>query len=155
MYAPSAVGVSADGTVYVADAYNDRILVFEPPLQSGMSATCTSGAHLDNLNSVEIDPDGRGIWIQNQIHWTVELWDWSGTEVMAVLGRRSYEPGGQSETGWRSSGGMGIDTAGNVLISEPVYGHDVFRFPPQICRALAEASQFQTNLFSFHPRDQT
>ena len=31
MYMPSAVRVDADGGVYVADTYNDRVLVFEPP----------------------------------------------------------------------------------------------------------------------------
>ncbi len=87
MYSPSAVRVDVDGVVHVADNANDRVLVFEPPLASGMAATRTFGSNFDNPNSLAIDPSSRGLWVNNPGNGMIELWNWDGTEVLMVLAR--------------------------------------------------------------------
>ncbi len=139
MHAPSSVTFDSEGNLYVADAANDRILLFEPPFESGQRATTTFASELHHPTSVEFDPFGRGIWVVDAGNYMVELWDPTGTNVVAVLGKHSFMPDkrcGPSLGGvpggaqfCRLGGSVGIDSQGNVLV--PVY-HDVaevFRFP--------------------------
>ena len=100
MHAPSAVRLDGNGKVYVADTVNDRVLVFEPPFESGMDASFEFGSQLHHPTSIEIDPLGRGIWIHDSGNRMVELWDPTGTSILKVLGKRAYRPdrecGGQT-----------------------------------------------------------
>ena len=136
MHAPSAVRFDSKGWLYVADAANDRVLVFEPPFESGERAAMTFGSQLHHPSSLEIDPLGRGIWVVDSGNYMVELWDSTGTSVLNVLGKDSYEPDRRcvlAVPGRLSlcsiGGSIGFDGRGNVLV--PAY-HDtaeVFRFP--------------------------
>ena len=138
-HAPSAVRFDSQGSLYVADAANSRVLVFQPPFESGAAADKTFGSQLHHPTSLEIDPLGRGVWVVDARNYMVELWDNSGDTVRHVLGKESYAPDGRcggplvGVPGGAHlcpiGGSIGIDSLGNVLV--PVY-HDaaeVFRFP--------------------------
>ena len=139
MHAPSSVTFDREGKLYVADAANDRILVFEPPFESGERAAMTFASQLHHPTSVEFDPFGRGIWVVDAGNYMVELWDTTGASVNVVLGKTSYMPDKRcgptmsGVPGWARlcpiGGSIGIDSRGNVLA--PVYHDvaDVFRFP--------------------------
>ena len=136
LYAPSAVAVGSNGWVYVADAVNNRILVFKPPFRSGMPADSLFGDNFRIPISVEIDPDGRGIWVNDFLNHMIELWNWEGTAVTKVLGKEEYLPNGGCNEGWfpdipahicSMAGGIGFDTDGNALAVHSA--NEVFRFP--------------------------
>ncbi len=139
LHAPSAVRFDSKGWLYVADAANDRVLVFKPPFASGMNADGGFGSQLHHPTSIEIDPLDRGVWIVDSGNHMVELWDNMGTSVLHVLGKDSYQPDrncGPSLAGVPGrahlcfiGGSIGIDSGGRVLV--PVYhdAADVFRFP--------------------------
>ena len=126
LHAPSAVRVAPDGSVYVADTANDRVLVFHPPFASGMEADSVFGSQLHHPTSIEFDPGGRGIWINDAGNNMVELWDAAGSSVLKVLGKNSHRPGRTCDSleflpgsprFCPIAGGFGIDTEGNVLVS--------------------------------------
>ncbi len=139
LHAPSAVRFDSQGWLYVADTANDRVLVFKPPFESGGQAAMTFGSQLHRPTSLEVDPLGRGIWVVDSGNYMVELWNSTGTSVLNVLGKGSYEPDrmcgpslvGVDRSSWMCpiGGSMGFDGRGNVLV--PVYYDtaDVFRFP--------------------------
>lgn len=139
-HAPSAIRFDSRGWLHVADSYNDRILVFKPPFVSGMRATSEFGSRFHQPTALEIDPSGRGIWVNDSGNYMIELWDHDGTEVVQVLGKESYQPDrqcGHTERTFAegragicpSAGSVGIDSRGNVLA--PIYldPSDVLRFP--------------------------
>ena len=138
LHAPSAVRTDPNGWVYVADTGNDRVLVFKPPFESGMEADLEFGSQLHHPTSLEIDPSGRGIWIHDSGNRMVELWDMTGTSVLKVLGKDSYRPDPQCGRPISdllrtphlcpTSGGLGIDGLGNVLVSVFLRTADVLRF---------------------------
>ena len=138
LYAPSAIRFAPDGSAYVADTGNNRVLVFEPPFESGMEATFEFGSRLHHPTSVEIDPDGRGVWVNDAGNYMVELWDMSGSSVSKVLGKDSYRPERECYEPLESlpgtphmcpiAGGFGIDSQGNVLIPVFLRTNDVIRF---------------------------
>ena len=139
MHAPSAVRFDDSGRAYVADTANDRVLVFDPPFESGMEASFEPGSQLHHPTSVEIDPWDRGVWIHDSGNNMVELWDPSGASVLKVLGKNGYRPNRQCDSTLdelpgapnmcRAAGGFGIDGLGNVLVAAFGDTADVFRFP--------------------------
>ena len=153
MYMPSAVRVDADGGVYVADTYNDRVLVFEPPLVSGMQATRTFGSRFDNPHSLEIDPGGRGLWVNDSGNGMVELWNWDGTEVVMVVGKTSYDPDGGCTRLYDGDGGFGMDQRGHLLIPSLSYDQDVLRFPTADPQRLREGVKEPDRRLFFPPGD--
>ena len=149
-HAPSAVRFDSRGRLYVTDAANDRVLAFRPPFKSGQAAEKTFGSQFHQPTSLEIDPLGRGIWVVDAGNYMVELWDMTGTAVLHVLGKHSYQPDrscGPELPGVPGGahicfigGSVGLDSDGNVLV--PVYhgAADVFRFPAS--RTQTDAIQF-------------
>ena len=139
LHAPSAVRFDNDGKAYVVDTVNDRVLVYEPPFESGMKATSESGSQFHRPTSLEIDPDGRGVWVHDSGNNMVELWDPTGSSVLKVLGKRTYRPDHHCGSTLDelpgaphmcpSAGGIGIDRLGNILIPSFVGRSEVFRFP--------------------------
>ena len=139
LHAPSAISFDSRGWLYVADAANDRIVIFKPPFRSGAPAATTFASLLHHPSSLEIDPSGRGVWVMDSGNYMVELWDITGTSVLQVLGKDSYQPDrgcGPSMAGLPGrphlcpiGGGIGLDAWGNVLV--PIYHGiaDVIRFP--------------------------
>ena len=136
---PSAVRVSDDDWVYVADTINDRVLVFKPPLQSGMKANTEFGSGFYRPTSLEIDPLGRGVWVTDTGNHIIGLWDATGSTAIQALGRDSYRPDGRCGRALSELpgaphmcsviGGIGVDGAGNVLVPAYTTVEDVFRFP--------------------------
>ncbi len=140
LHAPSAVTFDSQGRLYVADTVNDRILVFGPPFQSGMSASSTFGSRFHEPTSIETDPYNRGIWVNDSGNHMIELWDHQGTRVLKVLGKESYQPDRQCGethlTSWRGGGGIcnsagsiAVDAQGNVLVPAFLVTSDIFRYP--------------------------
>ncbi len=139
MHAPSAVAIGRDGSVYVADTFNNRVVMFEPPLLSGMSATRVFGSQFKRPTSLAIDPGGGGLWVNDTGNSMIELWELRTGTVSRVLGKESYEPDGKCGPRFstiaghpnlcHAIGGMGIDREGGLLVSLTQYGQDVLRFP--------------------------
>ena len=149
LHGPSAVRSGDGGWMYVADTINDRVLVFKPPLESGMQAETEFGSGFHRPTSLEIDPLGRGVWVVDAGNYMVELWDVAGASVVQVLGRDSYQPDGKC--GERLSrlpgapymcpiaGSLGLDRRGNVLVPVFLDTADVFRFPATMSRGVRGA----------------
>ena len=139
MHAPSAARMAENGRLYVSDTLNDRVLVFKPPFESGMEASQVFGSGFRRPTSLEIDPAGQGVWVNDSANYMVELWDMQGASVLKVLGKDYYQP--TRECGvWYSglpgglhlcpiAGGVGVDGFGNVLVSVFLDTAEVVRFP--------------------------
>ena len=140
MHAPSAVRMAKDGSLYVADTINNRILVFQPPFETGMEAARTFGSGFGRPTSLEFDPLGQGVWVHDSANYMVELWDAAGNSVLKVIGKSSYQPARRCGDVYHElpgalhlcpiAGGFGIDELGNVLVSAFLDAADVIRFSP-------------------------
>ena len=134
---PSSLRFGPSGQLYVADSVNNRVLLFNPPFTTGMSASSTFGSQLSEPYGLEVDPAGLGVWINDFGNHMIELWDFDGVTVTRVLGKDTYQPDGNCvEWLCDSGGGFGIDAEGNILPAVYVYVQDVLRFkapipPPQ------------------------
>ncbi len=137
-HTPSALRFDSRGRLYVVETDNNRVLVFHPPFTSGMEADATIGSRLNNPVSIEVDPHDRGLWVNDQRNGMVELWDWGGQEVLAIIGKTSYQPqegGGthfDSVPGWPQiwdATGIAFDTEDNMLVPLAAGSQDVLRFP--------------------------
>jgi sugar lactone lactonase YvrE len=125
---PGAVRIDRDGTVFVADTFNNRVLAYCPPFFNGMDA---SRVVVDfegwegHANGLEIDPEGTNIWTYGSfVGWSGKLARFSAecsrcnpadAEVVLTLPHRG-------------GGSVGIDRDGNLLASMYVCGQDVQRF---------------------------
>ena len=155
--APSAVTFDQSGTLYVADTGNDRVLVFEPPFETGMRAKRKIVGEFSRPTSVVIDPTTQGIWVNDTGNGMVELWNPAGPSVLAVVGKPSYQPDGRCGLTFTAlvgapnfcqvAGGMGIDSEGNLLVA-PSREHDILRFPaPFVDLAIGAINQPNRRLF--------
>ncbi|MFA5827970.1 MAG: fibronectin type III domain-containing protein [Candidatus Shapirobacteria bacterium] len=135
LHGPGAVRYDGNNArILVADTYNNRVLQFSEPFSVGMSGAIFGADHTNPV-AVEIDPDGRGIFVYDNNVWSgrIRLWDSNGTNVITQL---SVEALG--------GGSVGIDSEGSLLPSSYVYGQDVYRFTKQ-----SDGSYLQTKrLFS-------
>ncbi len=141
LHGPSAVRFDQDGLLYVVDTVNNRVLVFEPPFESGMQADRKFGSRFHRPTSIEIDPAGNGVWVLDGGNNMVELWDLTGTSILKILGKDSYEPTRHcGSPRWELpgsphmcplAGSVGIDAQGNVLVPVFLAAADVFRFPAE------------------------
>ena len=155
MSSPAAVRVAANGTVYVADSLNvagslhGRVLVFTPPLTSGMAANGTLGSGFRIPTGLEFDPGTGGLWVSDRINDQVLLFvngqvskvllkdvqDNSGTCGGAFGGDSDnfFSEGDQafvsSATMCDPAGSIGVDADGDVLLAGSSFFQDVWRFP--------------------------
>ena len=149
MHAPAAVRVDPSGDVYVADSLNHRILVFEPPLSSGMAATRTLGNGFRTPTGLELDPGTGGIWVSDRENNQLLLF--VDGQVTKVLFKDVQDNGGHCGGAYTgdganffstgdnafvasynvcdSAGSIGIDADGNVLVAGSSFVQDVWRFP--------------------------
>jgi hypothetical protein len=126
LWDPSAVRVSpTTGKVYVSETGNNRVLVFQAPFTNGMAGTVFgSGFGIPGVRSgpqgVDFDPSEPGsVWITNWVHSTIELWSEStGTKVREV-----GSPDNGNVIG-EGTGGIGIDSAGNLYVAIGGGDHD-------------------------------
>ena len=133
LHAPSAVAIDGDGSVYVADTVNDRILVFEQPLVSGMAATRAYGSGFNRPTSLAMGPGGEGLWVNDTGDSRIELWDLT-TETVS---KASGDCGAHGVFSYCDAvGGLGLDSQGNVLVSLTQNGQDVLRFPASTSRSV-------------------
>jgi hypothetical protein len=151
----AAVRVAADGTVYVADSLeadrslHGRVLVFAPPLTSGMAAAHTLGDGFRLPTGLELDPGTGGIWVSDRSNNQLLLF--VGGQVSKVLfkdvqdnsgtcggnyvgdGRNFFSPGDNafvaSYNVCDSAGSIGVDADGDVLAAGASFVQDVWRFP--------------------------
>ncbi|GIW44427.1 MAG: hypothetical protein KatS3mg077_1709 [Candidatus Binatia bacterium] len=158
MWAPAAVRVANDGTVYVADSQAGgsfdpgRILVFEPPLSSGMAATRLLGSGFRLPTGLEFDLSG-GLWASDRLNHQLLLLGLDGT-IQKVLFKDVPDMGGRcggnysgdgpdfyspGDGFWVSSynlcdsmGSIGIDADGNVIVTASMFAQDAWRFPAPI-----------------------
>jgi len=100
MNKPASVRVNNSGVVYVADSSNNRVLVFEPPLWSGMQADRVLGSGLREPIGLEIDPNG-GIWVN----------DMGNSRIVHFM----YEVQDKTITQTDVFGGLGVDQDGNLM----------------------------------------
>lgn len=103
MNKPASVRVDAEGTVYVADSLNDRVLVFEGPFTNGMAADRQLGTGLNWPTGLELAPDGA-IWVNDSENHYYHLF--VNEELQATV---------YSFTERRAWGGLGIDRDNNLL----------------------------------------
>ena len=151
-HAPSSLRFDPQGWLYVVDSFNDRVLVFRPPFRSGMRASSEFGSQFYQPTALEVDPSGRGLWVNDSGNRMIELWSPDGTEVISVLGKDSYEPDQQCGRFYltcESSGSIGIDTLGNILVPRLLDPSDVLRFP----NPASEAGIAQPDRRLFYPPD--
>jgi hypothetical protein len=155
MSAPAAVRVAANGTVYVADSLHvdnsfiGRVLVFTPPLTSGMAATGTLGSGFKIPTGLEFDPGTGGIWVSDRINNQLLLF--VNGSVSKVLFKDVEDDGGHCGGAYTgdgpnffspgdnafvasynvcdSAGSIGVDADGNVLAAGASFVQDVWRFP--------------------------
>lgn len=154
MWAPAAVRVDGSGTVYVVDAQpgggggqGGRVLIFTPPLTSGMSASSTLGAgQFRNPSGIEFDPGG-GIWVSDSSNNQLLLL--VGGVVQKVLFKDVPDYTGSCGGNYHgdgpnfvyadgsvidpsnvcgSFGGIGVDADGNVIESASSSWQDVWHF---------------------------
>jgi hypothetical protein len=123
MNAPAGLGFGPDGSLYVSDKNNGRILVYSAPFTSGMAATRVL---VDTLNNafLQMDDQGRGVWaLDFSGSGKMSLFDFNGTVV-------SY-----FTLPYHGGGSVGFDSQNNILV--PMYEilNDVLRYtfglPPE------------------------
>jgi DNA-binding beta-propeller fold protein YncE len=155
MSAPAAVRVAANGTVYVADSlkvdnsFIGRVLVFTPPLTSGMAATGMLGSGFQIPTGLEFDPGTGGLWVSDRINNQLLLF--VNGQVSKVLLKDVQDNRGTCGGAFRGdgpdffsegdnafvssafmcdpAGSIGVDADGDVLVSGSSFFQDVWRFP--------------------------
>ncbi len=76
MNIPTSVQVTENGTVYVADSLNNRVLVFVPPFRNGMYASRMLPGNIRRPLGLALDPQGN-LWVndsgnQQLVHYVGE-----------------------------------------------------------------------------------
>jgi hypothetical protein len=149
MSGPAAVRVAANGTVYVADSLNGRVLVFAPPLTQGMTATGTLGSGFRIPTGLEFDPGTGGLWVSDRLNNQLLLF--VNGQVSKVLLKDVRDDSGTCGGDFRGdganffsegdrafvssafmcdpAGSIGVDADGDVLVSGSSSFQDVWRFP--------------------------
>ena len=145
MFTPGALLFDSNGRLFVADAYNNRVLVFDQPFWSGMPATGTFGHQHRDPVTLATDPDQRGVWIGDLGADTITLWDWAG--------ERKLEVGPHvNPIGWVGvGGGFAFDKSGNLLATASGHRpHNVLRIPAPLL-SVGNETNVQTDKWLFHP----
>ena len=65
LHNPVGVRVDTDGKVYVVDSWNHRIVVYDPPITSGMTGRLFASTGLKLPSGLQFDKINGGIWVNN------------------------------------------------------------------------------------------
>lgn len=157
MWSPAAVRVTSTGRVYIADSQQNnhgsgRVLYFNPPYTSGMTASGTLNYDFRQPTGLEIDLSG-GLWVSDRENHELLLFSNPGT-VSKVLFKDvpnsdgvcggDYQGDGprvtyEGSTGdydisnlCGTGGSIGVDSDGNIFATGSDFVQDVWRFPAPI-----------------------
>lgn len=125
--APAAVRVNAQGSVYVADQGNKRVMVYDAPLGIGMSGRAF-GSGFERPSGVDLDPTEPGkVWITDMGNEQLKLIDESSEVVVRTLGRLR-----EGNILGDVTGSIGIDSSGNVYaaLGKGDNNNDVVMYSP-------------------------
>jgi sugar lactone lactonase YvrE len=115
---PEGVTVDPQGNVFVADTDNHRVLVFEPPLASGMSGTpfgsqnCQANPTLDQFcfpRALASDPQGN-IYLADEFHDRILIY-------RTPVASNDFSPD-LALQGLGNPRGVAVDANGNVFASD-------------------------------------
>ncbi len=121
---PEGVAVDADGNLYVADTFNDRVEMFDADGRfiSTFGKNGDGPADLDRPKGIAIDCDGH-IWLVDAVQNRVKVFDQQGRLLIYLGGAGNYP--GQFMGPW----GIAIGPSNQVVVSETFPGRvQVFRY---------------------------
>ena len=146
MFTPADILFGPNGRLFVADAYNNRVLVFDPPFSSGMPASGTFGHQHRNPVTMAVDPSQLGLWIGDLGANTITLWDWAGGRNLEEIGPE-IDPIGWAGVG----GGFAFDKMGNLLATSMGHRpHNVLRIPG-LLSSVSDGADVKTDKSLFYP----
>lgn len=153
LFLPSSIAFDANGTLYVSDSYNSRVLSYSAPLGTGEAASGVLGqtnfysggpgtgpGALDQPAGIAVDPRGQ-LWVadaQNNrvLRYSLPIVD--GSPANLVLGQPSLStvaPGTTSGS-LRQPGGVTLDpVAGGVWVAD--YGNSRLLYFPGNAESVA------------------
>lgn len=155
---PSSVLTDANGNLYVADAGNARVLIFNPPFTTGMAASVVigqpgftsfdfSGSASGMGSSYAIALDSKGdLWVGDDSNGRVLEYQppfRNGMEASVAIGQNSTSSetqncydGAPSASSVCQPTGLTFDSAGNLWISDSD-NNRVLRFTPPFSTGMA------------------
>ena len=143
----TSVFIDSAGNVWVADADNNRVLMYAPPFSNGMNAslvlgqssftTSTINANQNGLHyptSVFIDSSGN-VWVADANHNRVLMYTppfYNGMNASLVLGQSSFTTAASvtTQNGLFYPQGVFIDSAGNVWVADSDNDRVLMYTPP-------------------------
>ncbi len=152
---PGPVRVGPDGNVYVADTSNNRVVVYNPPFDSttfGKAGTLL-GTDLSFPMGIDFEPTNPGkVWITNNGHSTVELWDPTTNQKIKELGWRN-----NGNVLGRVNGSIGFDSTGNAYAANRLgdYHSSVIVFEPSVSLIQPTKKIVQSSLYGNLPTAST
>lgn len=107
MFYPNSMAFDEAGNIYVADRMNNRVLVFNQPITSGMKGRIFNSEY-SSQSGVLTDQKNRGLWVQYRDpgdHPHEILWSWDGAKQIASFNSSL------------AAGGIGLDRQGSILVA--------------------------------------
>ena len=162
MNGPKSIALDSAGRLYVADAFNIRILRFDPPFTTNMPAVAVFGqggsfttknqANLMNANANNLsNPDGIAIGANDRLYCadrflsrvTVYSTPLTSTTADLVIGQPNLTTAGANlnQTGLDHCSGVALDAAGNLYVGDE-FNNRVMLFLAPLSNGKAAARVF-------------
>ena len=165
LYLPESIAFARDGSLWVSDTANNRLLEFVPPFATGMAASVVIGQ--PNFTSTETHPDARSLWLPGGVAFDPhgDLWVadelhsrvleftppfTTGQAAVAVLGQSNFS-GSLPGTGSGSLAfpdALAFDANGTLYVADTGNNRVVSFAPPFTTGMSASGVVGQTNLAS-------